>query len=90
MRRGGGCDGDFWREGAGYGVDAVEGASEDEVVVRCKSGGAGEAKRAGCLGFGVRGGGGCAWGGGGEGAVEDKGAGFGDYEEGEDGPVWVS
>ena len=64
-------------------MDAVEGAGEDEVVVCREGGGAGEAEGTGCGG----------WSGGGEGGgggdrecpVVDERAGFGDYEEGEDG-----
>ena len=65
-------------------MHAVEGAGEDEVVVGGEGGGAREAEGTGCWGW-VLGGGGCEGVGsrGGESAVVDEGAGFGDYEEGE-------
>ena len=65
---GGGGVGQLGRQRPGYSVDAVEGAGEDEVVVGCEGGGAGEAEGAG---WRVWSGGGEGGGGGqGEGAVE--------------------
>ena len=79
-------DGEAGSKGFGDGVHAVEGAGEDEVVVCGEVCGAGEAE---CAGGGWRDFGGGrgerCWVAGGEGAVVDEGAGFGDYEEGKDG-----